>query len=65
LNAKTIILVIAGGFIAYNIIIVAYALSTFPTSEGIKSVIQRKNFINSYAPWLFISKSFATWLLTA
>jgi len=58
LKTKTIILLVAGGFIAYNIILVAYVLSL---KEGYKRIF----YVARYAPWLALSKSLVNWIYTA
>jgi hypothetical protein len=58
LKTKTIILLLAGGFIAYNIIVIAYALSF---KEGLDRIL----YVVRYAPWLALSKSLLNWMYKA
>jgi hypothetical protein len=58
MDTKKIILIGIGAFVAYNLIVVAYAMSKPKGQLRLFAIAQ-------LAPWLAISTGFASWILTA
>jgi hypothetical protein len=50
MNITHILLLVAGAFIAYNLIVLVYAFMTYKTG------LSRLVFVAKYAPWLGISE---------
>lgn len=57
MKATSIILIAAGAFLAYNLIIVAYAIMTY--AKGMRQVA----FVSKYAPWLLMSAGMTNYLM--
>jgi hypothetical protein len=59
MNKTHIILIGIGGFVVFNLAMIAYAVYAYPA--GLKRVF----FLSKICPWLFVSKGFAAWIYKA